>query len=141
MASPIPSTRWPWHVRRCANPICRWHIWTVPRARSGSWSTTATNLVAEHTRAIDRLRWHLHVLDPSWAPPARCLWRPKHLGAILERLAGIEWTVARLAPGLVERCRRFSGEIIDLDKQLTALVRPICAGQGEFPQVPPVGVE
>jgi len=27
------------------------------------------NLVAERTRAINRLRWHLHELDPSWQPP------------------------------------------------------------------------
>jgi transposase len=31
------------------------------------------NLVAERTRAINRLRWHLHELDPSWQPPpGRC---------------------------------------------------------------------
>jgi transposase len=81
------------------------------------------NLVAERTRAINRLRWHLHELDPSWAPPARCLWRPKHLGAILERLAGVDGTVARLAHGLVERCRQLSVEITELAKELTVLVR------------------
>ena len=27
------------------------------------------NLVAERTRAINRLRWHLHEPDPSWQPP------------------------------------------------------------------------
>ena len=28
------------------------------------------DLVAERTRIISRLRWHLHELDPGWLPPA-----------------------------------------------------------------------
>src|SRR5665647_2525481 len=74
-------------------------------------------------RAINRLRWHLHELDPSWEPPARCLWRPKHLSAILQRLDGVPGTVARLARGLVERCRLLSMEILDLDKEVDQLMR------------------
>jgi transposase len=31
------------------------------------------DLVAERTRIISRLRWHLHELDPSWQPTARSL--------------------------------------------------------------------
>jgi transposase len=83
------------------------------------------NLVAERTRAINRLRWHLHELDPSWQPPARTLWRPKHLRAILGRLAGVDGTVARLARGLVERCRQLSIEIAAVDKELQVLIRPL----------------
>src|SRR6476659_612561 len=44
------------------------------------------DLVAERTRAINRLRWHLHELDPGHEPPARTLWRPKHLNAIAAQL-------------------------------------------------------
>jgi transposase len=29
------------------------------------------DLVAERTRIIARLRWHLHELDPGWTPPAK----------------------------------------------------------------------
>ena len=29
------------------------------------------DLVAERTRIISRLRWHLHELDPGWIPPAK----------------------------------------------------------------------
>ena len=36
------------------------------------------DLVAERTRVINRLRWHLHELDPAWEPAARSLWRPKN---------------------------------------------------------------
>jgi transposase len=53
------------------------------------------DLVHERTRAINRLRWHLHELDPSWEPPARSLWRTKHLDAVLQRLAVTTGTVAR----------------------------------------------
>jgi transposase len=83
------------------------------------------NLVAERTRAINRLRWHLHELDPSWQPPARTLWRPKHLQAIGDRLASVDGIVARLARGLVERCRQLSTEIAAIDKELQVLVRPL----------------
>jgi transposase len=83
------------------------------------------NLVAERTRAINRLRWHLHELDPSWQPPARTLWRPKHLGAISDPLTSVDGTVARLARGLVERCRQRSTEIAAIDKELEAVVGPL----------------
>jgi hypothetical protein len=33
------------------------------------------DLVAERTRHINRLRWHLHEIDPTWDPPARSLVR------------------------------------------------------------------
>src|SRR6476469_4765026 len=33
------------------------------------------NLVSERTRCINRLRWHLHELDPCWDPPAGTLSR------------------------------------------------------------------
>ena len=41
------------------------------------------DLVAERTRVINRLRWHLHELDPAWHPPARSLSRAPatHLAA------------------------------------------------------------
>ncbi len=81
------------------------------------------DLVAERTRAINRLRWHLHELDPAWAPPARSLWRPKHLKAILQHLTGEGGTVARLTRGLVERCRLLTDEILELDSELERLVR------------------
>jgi transposase len=79
-------------------------------------------LVAERTRIINRLRWHLHELDPSWQPPARSLWRPKHLATTTARLQGIDGMVARLARALLERCRTLSEEIAELDHELEPLV-------------------
>jgi transposase len=80
------------------------------------------HLVAERTRIINRLRWHLHELNPSWQPPAGTLWRPEHLRAIGGRLAGVDGILAR---GLVERCRQLSSEIAAVDKELQVLVRPL----------------
>jgi transposase len=80
------------------------------------------DLVAERTRVINRLRWHLHELDPSWQPPARSLWRPKHLAATTARLQGVDGMVARLARALLERCRMLSEEIAELDHELEPLV-------------------
>jgi len=80
------------------------------------------DLVAERTRIINRLRWHLHELDPGWEPAARSLWRPKNLSAITERLTGLEGLVARLARTHVERCRELTSQIRELDRELEPLV-------------------
>jgi transposase len=80
------------------------------------------DLIAERTRIINRLRWHLHELDPSWQPAARGLWRPKHLNAVIERLGEHDGLVARLARGMVERCHELTTQIHDLDRELEPLV-------------------
>ena len=64
------------------------------------------HLVAERTRVINRLRWHLHELDPGNEPPARHLWRPKHLNQVAAQLAEFDGgssgcTVRR--PGTIAR--------------------------------------
>ena len=55
------------------------------------------SLVAERTRVICRLRWHLHELDPAWEPKTRSLDRITALDQVDARIAGLEGTVARLA--------------------------------------------
>jgi len=80
------------------------------------------DLVAERTRVINRLRWHLHELDPAWEPPARSMWRPKNLTSIIERLTGLDGLVARLAHTHVERCRELTMQIRELDRELEPLV-------------------
>src|SRR3954451_13351499 len=80
------------------------------------------HLVAERTRVINRLRWHLHELDPGTEPPARHLWRPKHLNQVAAQLAEFDGIVARLARDLVAACRRLTAQIHDLDHELEALV-------------------
>jgi transposase len=79
------------------------------------------DLVAERTRCINRLRWHLHELDPSWELPPRSLTRLQRLDAVATRLADLNTTLARIA-----------GEVTDHIRALTlaerALAREITAG-------------
>jgi transposase len=80
------------------------------------------DLVAERTRIIARLRWHLHELDPSWEPPARGLDRASAYDAVDARLAGQAGTVARIARSLISRCRDLTVEIDQLHAELAGLV-------------------
>jgi len=80
------------------------------------------SLVAERTRAICRLRWHLHELDPEWEPKSRSLDRLSVLNQVAVRIDGLDGTVARLARGLVERCRDLTAQIKELTAEITALV-------------------
>ena len=79
------------------------------------------DLVAERTRAQNRLRWHLHELAPGDEPAARSLDRRHVLAAIEERLAGLRGTVARIARELVGRVRELTLAIDRLERELTEL--------------------
>jgi transposase len=82
-------------------------------------------LVGERTRLINRLRWHLHELDPSWDPRPRSLDRPSAYDTIEHRLAGFESTVARLARRLLSQARQLTAEIDELTTELTARVEAL----------------
>lgn len=83
------------------------------------------SLVAERTRIIGRLRWHLHELDPSWEPRARALDRASAYDAVDAHLAGFDGLVARLARSLVTRLRLLTVEIDELDREITARVEQL----------------
>jgi transposase len=83
------------------------------------------DLVAERTRCINRLRWHLHELDPGWDPPARTLCRLKHLSTVADRLAGFEGPVARIAAEIVADASRLTVRETELEREITALVRQL----------------
>jgi transposase len=83
------------------------------------------DLVAERTRIINRLRWHLHDLDPSWEPPARGLIQAKHQAAVEARLDGVPGLEARLARELVARCRDLTSHVDELEDEIKALVIPL----------------
>lgn len=83
------------------------------------------DLVAERTRAQNRLRWHLHELDPGREPGPRSLGRAVVLRALEERLEAVEGTVARIARELVGRIRELTRTIDALEREITGLVREI----------------
>jgi transposase len=83
------------------------------------------DLVAERTRMQNRLRWHLHELDPGTEPPARSLDRARVLTALAGELAAREGIVARIARTLVDRIRELTLEIDALERELGRLVRDL----------------
>jgi transposase len=83
------------------------------------------DLVAERTRVMNRLRWHLHELDPDWDPAPRALARRKTITAITARLAGFDGLVARLAAELTARISALTADISPLEKEIAALARQL----------------
>ena len=78
------------------------------------------DLVAERTRHINRLRWHLHDIDPTWEPPSRAFTTFKHLDIAAGRLAVVDTVIARIALDLIERIRRLTININELRAELDA---------------------
>jgi transposase len=83
------------------------------------------DLIAERTRQINRLRWHLHELNPAWDPPQRSLNRYKQLDEVITRLADYEGLVARLALELATSIRELTVRINDLEREITVLVKAL----------------
>jgi len=83
------------------------------------------DLVAERTRMMNRLRWHLHELDPSWDPGPRTLTRNKTMTAIAARLAPMDGLVARIAADLAARITALTADINALAKQIAVLARQL----------------
>ncbi len=80
------------------------------------------DLVAERTRAQNRLRWHLHELDPGHEPVARGLDRMVVLAAVERDLAAAPGTVGRIARELVVRIRDLTASINGLEREIEGLV-------------------
>lgn len=80
------------------------------------------DLVTERTRAQNRLRWHLHELDPGTEPAARSLDRAVVLGTLETSLADAPGTVGRIARELVIRIRELTRTINDLEREIGRLV-------------------
>jgi len=77
------------------------------------------DLVDERRRAQQRLRWHLHELDPQLAVPAGALDRAVWLERLARRLARSEQTVlVRIARELVGRCRSLTRTILELEREV-----------------------
>lgn len=81
------------------------------------------DLVRQRTRVQNRLRWHLHELDPALHVPSRGLRRYRVIDDLLDRLADVPGVVARLARELLSRCRELTAQINALEAELKTLVR------------------
>ncbi len=87
------------------------------------------DLVAARTQIQNRLRWHLHELEPGREPGLRCLDRYCELDRLATWLAGREQTVlVRLAGELVRDIRAMTVRINELKNELAELV-PLVAPQ------------
>lgn len=82
------------------------------------------DLVAQRTQAQNRLRWHLHELDPTVDPAKRSLDRLVVLDQVHSVLQALPaGTVRRIALELVEDIRVLTVRVNALEKELGRLVR------------------
>ena len=81
------------------------------------------DLIGERTRIQQRLRWHLHELDPELELPAGCLDREVWLRRLGRRLAVREQTLhVEICRELVRRCRELSRRAAELERELAVRV-------------------
>ena len=77
------------------------------------------DLVAERRRCQQRLRWHLHELEPALAVPLGALDRTVWLERLTRWLARQEQTTqVRIARDLLARCRTLTRSVSELDREL-----------------------
>ena len=78
------------------------------------------DLVRQRTQMCNKIRWHVHELDPSLHIPSRGL-RRRSDGP---RAGPLRWCcVARLARELLARCADLNQQITGLESELRTLVR------------------
>lgn len=80
------------------------------------------DLIAERTRQINRLRWHLHELDPEFDVPVRSLRTRRHQMRVADWLTGRDGLVAELARDIVNDIIEVSGKAEILLNRITTLV-------------------
>jgi transposase len=80
------------------------------------------DLVPQRTGHVNRLRWHLHELDPAWDPAPEALIRFKQLDLTAARLDGVDGPVARIARDLVGRIRELTTAANALEREILQVV-------------------
>jgi transposase len=92
------------------------------------------DLVDERRRAQQRLRWHLHELDPLLGVPAGALDRPVWLDRVGRKLARRQQTLqVRIARDLVGRCRTLTRTILELERELAVMTAQTAPALLELP--------
>ncbi len=97
------------------------------------------DLIDERRRAQQRLRWHLHDLDPTLAVPLGALDRAVWLDRLGRWLARREQTTqVRIARQLLGRCRASTREIVALERELEARAQTLAPRLLELPGCGPL---
>ena len=92
------------------------------------------DLVDERRRTQQRLRWHLHELDPTLIVPLRRLDRASHLERVSRWLARRQQEVqVRIARELVARCRTLTRAIDELNQELEQRAAALAPALLELP--------
>ncbi len=92
------------------------------------------DLVDERRRAQQRLRWHLHELEPLFGVPAGALDRPLWLDRVARKLIRREQTLqVRIARELVSRCRSLTRAILELERELALMTAQTAPALLELP--------
>jgi transposase len=87
------------------------------------------DLVVQRTELANRLRWHLHKLDPNLQVPSRGPRRYCVIDGLARRLADQHGLMARIAREMVTRRRELTEQINALERELRDRVRvwrPCC---------------
>jgi transposase len=97
------------------------------------------DLVAERRRCQQRLRWHLHELDPNLAVPLGALDRTVWLDRLSRQLARRkQTTLVRIARDLLARCKTLTRSIAELDRELQARTQTLAPRLLELPGCGPL---
>lgn len=97
------------------------------------------DLVDERRRCQQRLRWHLHELEPRLQLPLGALDRPLWLDRVARQLARREQTTqVRIGRDLVGRCRTLTRSIAALDRELQARTASIAPRLLQLPGCGPL---
>lgn len=80
------------------------------------------DLVGERTRQINRLRWHLHELDPEFDVPVKGFAIARQRRRVADWLQGRGGLVAELARDILADIDAVSGKIGGLEKRISGLV-------------------
>jgi transposase len=92
------------------------------------------DLVDQRCRTQQRLRWHLHQLDPTFEVPLRRLDRAPHLERVARWLARREQELqVRLARELVATIRALNRTVGELDQELEARTKEVAPALLELP--------
>ena len=92
------------------------------------------DLVDQRRRTQQRLRWHLHQLDPTFEVPLRMLGRSSHLDRVRRWLARREPELqVRLARELVATIRLLNRAVAELDQELEQRTAEIAPALLELP--------